>query len=151
MSPRRKSSSQTVIFEPFAVLLFAIISVRESWHASGRGVRCEKTISSLFPFGLSGRSDRIASRLRVEQQDSMVRSARILRVTRVAARLDCLQRLSNAQVVREKQTRCGQLMQNKPLFIMRLCIRSAASEFYAGMFDIPSRKLHLIILISLMI
>lgn len=48
--------------------------------------------SLFFP---SGRSDRIASWPRVEQ-GSMVRSARILRVTRVAARLDCLQRLSNA-------------------------------------------------------
>lgn len=35
---------------------------------------------------------------------SMVRGARILRVTRVAARLDCLQRLSNWRTTREKQT-----------------------------------------------
>lgn len=43
------------------------------------------------------------------EQGSMVRSARILRVTRVAARLDCLQRLSNVAArvytVQEKQTR----------------------------------------------
>lgn len=41
------------------------------------------------------------------EQGSMVRSARILRVTRVAARLDCLQRLSNVaarvHTVQEKQ------------------------------------------------
>lgn len=48
---RRKSPQtryQMVVFEPFVVLLFAIISVRGSWHASGRGV-CEKTIFSLLP------------------------------------------------------------------------------------------------------
>lgn len=35
---------------------------------------------------------------------SMVRGTRILRVTRVAARLDCLQRLSNWRMIQEKQT-----------------------------------------------
>lgn len=39
---------QMVVFEPFVVLLFAIISVRGTWHASGRGV-CEKTIFPLLP------------------------------------------------------------------------------------------------------
>lgn len=34
----------------------------------------------------------------------MVRGARILRVTRVAARLDCLQRLSNPRRIEQKQT-----------------------------------------------
>jgi len=48
--PTRKSPQtryQMMVFEPFVVLLFAIISVRGSWHASGRGV-CEK-IFSLLP------------------------------------------------------------------------------------------------------
>jgi len=47
-NPTQNSSQtryRTVIGEPFVLLLFAIISVRESWHASGRGV-CEKTIFS---------------------------------------------------------------------------------------------------------
>lgn len=63
MNPTRKSSQtryQTVMFEPFVVLLFAIISVRGSWHASGRGV-CEKTIFCLFPVWQE-RQNRIATK-----------------------------------------------------------------------------------------
>lgn len=91
---------QTVAFEPFVVLLFAIISVRGSWHASGLGVRKETIFSLLSAW--QTRRGRVPTKSR--ERDSMVRSARILRVTRVAARLDCLQRLSNARIVQEKQT-----------------------------------------------
>jgi len=60
----------------------------------------------------------------------MVRSARILRVTRVAARLDCLQRLSNAaRVCRAGKTNtCDQLVQDKPLCVMQIYV--ANSELY---------------------
>lgn len=81
------------------------------WECARRSV----SLVPLLPFlSIFSRSVGVVARLE-GGGGSMVRSARILRVTRVAARLDCLQRLSNRRSGPGKTNCFHQATRDKPI------------------------------------
>lgn len=116
--PTRKSPQtrhQMVVFEPFVVLLFAIISVRGSWHASGRGgLREDDLLSS---FCLAGGQNRALAKGEVGF-DGPKRPHFARHTRRCSTRLfaEALKRCT--RIRSGKTNTCDQLVQDKPFCVM---------------------------------